>query len=183
MLSSHICAYCLQLDTRRTPAPQVSVKSQDALGRSYHTARHECHVNRARAEGDTEVHFYHGEYQFHATWPYIYRALWFETCHVHPCSSLCRQLLSAPFSDLNTLQKCSCQGQQLHPSAHDEGGPNQATRSKGADSWARGYNCNNTKVSCIRCWKCCLFVIEGSAPQYMYCLSDCISVSIQSYWT
>lgn len=54
----------LQLDSRRTPAPQVSLKTQDALSSSYYSARHECNVNRARAEGDTEVHFYHGrEYQ------------------------------------------------------------------------------------------------------------------------
>ena len=50
----------MQLDSRRTPAPQVSLKTQDALSNSYYSARHECNVNRARAEGDTEVHFYHG---------------------------------------------------------------------------------------------------------------------------
>ena len=66
-VNGHICAYCVQFDTRRTPAPQVSLKSQDALSRSYHSARHECNVNRARAEGDTEVHFYHGEHLIHAT--------------------------------------------------------------------------------------------------------------------
>ena len=52
----------LQFDTRRTPAPQVSLKTQDALSQSYFSARHECNVNRARAEGDTEVHFYHGRH-------------------------------------------------------------------------------------------------------------------------
>ena len=42
----------------------MSLKTQDALSNSYYNARHECNVNRARAEGDTEVHFYHGrEYQ------------------------------------------------------------------------------------------------------------------------
>ena len=55
----------LQFDIRRTPAPQVSLKSQDALSHSYYSARHECNVNRARAEGDTEVHFYHGELNLH----------------------------------------------------------------------------------------------------------------------
>ena len=69
--NQHVCAYCLQFDTRRTPAPQVSLKSQDALRHSYQTARHECNVNRARAEGDTEVHFYHGEHHICATWLYV----------------------------------------------------------------------------------------------------------------
>lgn len=70
---------CLQFDTRRTPAPQVSLKSQDALSHSYHSARHECNVNRARAEGDTEVHFYHGEHHFHAMWLPV-RMLSFLSC-------------------------------------------------------------------------------------------------------
>lgn len=66
--SQHVLLMCLQFDTRRTPAPQVSLKSQEALSHSYHSARHECNVNRARAEGDTEVHFYHGEHHVQALW-------------------------------------------------------------------------------------------------------------------
>ncbi|DBA98134.1 hypothetical protein WJX77_003403 [Trebouxia sp. C0004] len=57
--SNGLCPDVYQFDTRRTPAPQVSLKTQDALSQSYFSARHECNVNRARAEGDTEVHFYH----------------------------------------------------------------------------------------------------------------------------
>lgn len=67
----HDLLMCLQFDTRRTPAPQVSLKSQEALSHSYHSARHECNVNRARAEGDTEVHFYHGDRHAHALWLHV----------------------------------------------------------------------------------------------------------------
>lgn len=119
--NEHACAHGLQFDTRRTPAPQVSLKSQDALSHSYHTARHECNVNRARAEGDTEVHFYHGEQHVHVArlcMSFSVLRLPYFRCNVN-CTFALGCALSASLSNLSVSQRCSCQGQLLHPSARD----------------------------------------------------------------
>ena len=84
----------MQFDTRRTPAPQVSLKSQEALSHSYYSARHECNVNRARAEGDTEVHFYHGK-------PDILIG------HMQPVQQLLHRLQSSSLSDKVTTVICT----------------------------------------------------------------------------
>ena len=52
----------LQLDSRRTPAPQVSPKVGEFLSKAYYDSHQNYQLNRAHAEGTTEVLFHHEQF-------------------------------------------------------------------------------------------------------------------------